>query len=130
MSNLGHFSDELEPSDETGLVTAPDLLVGDDEDNVKGVVVNKKIDGKIIPFNPLLDDDDKLVYNYYLIHADFQFKASVKYPSIPVFVDQTATVYPLSGRAFLTGAEFLVARNQGCNFNIFSVFASLFLGKK
>lgn len=114
----------------TNIVTSSDLLVHDYEDNIKKVFVNRKINGKIIKFNPLLDDDAKLVYNFYIIHTDFQFKSCIKFPSIPVFVDQTTTVYPLAGRACLTGAEFLLARNQGCNFKVYSVICIPFSRKE
>jgi len=45
----------------------------------------------------------------------------VQYPSIPYYIDKT-TVYPLSGSSFLTGPEYILARNQGWYFKIKSAF--------
>jgi hypothetical protein len=64
-----------------------------------------------------------VLYSYMIIHADFEFPESTKYPSIPCFVDENCTVFPLKGRAVLTGSEYLLAKAQGCNF----VFRDLFL---
>ena len=59
---------------------------------------------------------------YLIVNCDFEFPDTVKYPSIPCFVDNTTTVYPLRGSAYLTGPEFLLAKRQGCVFKIRSVF--------
>jgi len=56
------------------------------------------------------------------INCDFSFPETVKYPSIPCYVDNTTTVYPISGNAFLTGPEFLLARKQGAEFTIKNAF--------
>lgn len=62
--------------------------------------------------------DDKLIYNYFLIEAKFLFPEETKFPSIPCFVDQTTTVYPMTGDCFLTGPEFVLAKNQGCKLTL------------
>jgi hypothetical protein len=47
----------------------------------------------------------------------------VKYPSIPCYIDKNATVYPLKGdNAFLTGPEYLLAKQQACTFEFLSAF--------
>ena len=56
--------------------------------------------------------------SYIAVEAYFTFPESVKYPSIPCYVDKTTTVYPIKGRAFLTGFELLLAMQQGCTFNV------------
>jgi len=60
--------------------------------------------------------DADLIYSYLIIHTKFNFPPETKYPSIPCFVDENCTIFPLRGVAHLTGAEFLLARNQGCEF--------------
>lgn len=64
----------------------------------------------------------ELLQGYYIINCSFKFPDSVKYPSIPCYIDKTTTVYPLSGKAMLTGPEFLLARNQNCEIKIKSTF--------
>ena len=63
-----------------------------------------------------------LIFSYIIIKATFEFKDSVKYPSIPCYVDETTTVYPLKGECILTGAEYILAKNQGCNLNIIEIY--------
>lgn len=62
--------------------------------------------------------DQDLIYNYFIIEAGFSFPEHTKFPSIPCFVDDTTTVYPLTGDSFLTGPEYVAAKNQGCTFKI------------
>lgn len=59
---------------------------------------------------------------FLIINTKFVFPSNVKYPSIPCYIDKTTTVYPLSGDAFLTGAEYLLALRQGCLFDIKMAF--------
>lgn len=59
---------------------------------------------------------------YLIVNCDFEFPTNVKYPSIPCYIDKTTTVYPLSGTSYLTGPEYLLAKNQGCKFKIKSAF--------
>lgn len=37
-------------------------------------------------------------------------------------MDETTSVYPLSGKAILTGPEYILARNQGCKMNIKEIY--------
>lgn len=37
-------------------------------------------------------------------------------------MDETTTVYPLCGNAVLTGPEYILARNQSCEFNIKEIY--------
>ena len=64
---------------------------------------------------------EELVFSYIIIHTDFEFPNSIKYPSIPCFVDENCTIFPLSGSCVLTGAEYLLAKSQGCKFDIHDI---------
>lgn len=66
---------------------------------------------------------ESLVLSYTVIKTSFEFPKNTKYPSIPCFVDEVTTVYPLKGEAILTGAEYLLAKEQGCKFKIFDIFS-------
>jgi hypothetical protein len=63
-----------------------------------------------------------LMEGYYIINGTFEFPEDVKYPSIPCYIDETTTVYPLRGSGLLTGPEYVLAINQGCEIKIISVF--------
>jgi hypothetical protein len=62
------------------------------------------------------------LYSYLIIHADFEFPIETKYPSIPCYVDENCTVYPLKGNCVVTGAEYLLALSQECNFKILDIY--------
>ena len=66
--------------------------------------------------------DIQLLTGFLSVNCIFEFPKSTKYPSIPCYVDKTTTVYPLTGEAFLTGPEFLLARNQDADIQIKSAF--------
>jgi hypothetical protein len=66
--------------------------------------------------------DSEILYSYIIIKGDLSFNSLKKYPSIPCFVDETTTVYPLEGECIFTGIEYILARNQGCNINIKEIF--------
>ena len=70
----------------------------------------------------------ELLFSYTIVKCSFEFPSTVKYPSIPVYVNETSTVYPLKGEAYLTGAEFILARNQGCEIQIFEIYHIPFSG--
>lgn len=56
---------------------------------------------------------EELLFSYTIIKGTFKFPKTVKYPSIPCHLNETTTVYPLEGSCILTGAEYLLAKNQG-----------------
>jgi hypothetical protein len=64
---------------------------------------------------------DEILYSYLIIHAEFEFPVGVKYPSIPCFVDENCTVYPLKGKCVITGAEYLLALSQKCVFKLYDI---------
>lgn len=56
------------------------------------------------------------------MECDFEFKPNIKYPSIPCYIDETTTVYPVKGKGIITGSEYILARNQGCKFNMHYIY--------
>lgn len=77
----------------------------------------------------LLDPEDlkswtneQLLNGYLIINGSFSFPSNTKYPSIPCYIDNSTTVYPLTGKCLLTGPEYLLAKNQKCSIEIKSVF--------
>lgn len=73
--------------------------------------------------------DDILLNSFTIIKCTFRFPDDVKYPSIPVYVDETTTIYPKNGTGVLTGAEYILARNQECELNIQKIYHIPFLTK-
>jgi hypothetical protein len=69
----------------------------------------------------LLSREEQL-YSYLIIQADFEFPVFTKYPSIPCYVDENCTVYPLQGSCIITGAEYILATSQGCEIKIQDAF--------
>lgn len=69
---------------------------------------------------------DEILYSYLIIRADFEFPPTTKFPSIPCYVDETCTVYPLTGSCVITGAEYLLAQNQGCVFTFEDIYLTPF----
>lgn len=66
--------------------------------------------------------DEQLINSYTVIKCSFKFDLTVKYPSIPCYIDETSTVYPYSGEAILTGPEYILARNQGCEIQVSEIY--------
>lgn len=60
-------------------------------------------------------DDEKLILNYISLDVEFKFPKDIKYPSIPTRVDDNIDIYPLEGRSTITGSEYLVAKEMGCD---------------
>lgn len=71
---------------------------------------------------------ESLVYSYTIARVEFVFPESVKFPSIPCYIDENTTVYPLAGEACLTGMEIYLAKDQGCSLNIKDVYHIPFKG--
>lgn len=55
-----------------------------------------------------------LLSSYTAVECMFTFPKGTAYPSIPVYVDDTTTVYPMTGKAYLTGFEIVAAVQQNC----------------
>lgn len=62
------------------------------------------------------------LYSYLIIHADFEFPIDTKYPSIPCYVDENCTIYPLKGNCVITGAEYILALSQKCSFKFLEIY--------
>lgn len=69
---------------------------------------------------------EELLFSYTIIKAEFEFPENTKYPSIPCFVDENCTVYPLKGNCVITGSEYILAKNQGCNFIFEDIYCTPF----
>jgi hypothetical protein len=65
---------------------------------------------------------NEILYSYIIMKVEFKFKSKTKYPSIPVHIDETTSVYPLEGEAILTGAEYLLAKSQKCDLKISDIY--------
>jgi hypothetical protein len=71
-------------------------------DYKRGVILNKEgLNSK---------NDKEILYSYTVVKCSFKFRESVKYPSLPCYLDETATVYPLEGEGVFTGIEYLLAK--------------------
>jgi hypothetical protein len=69
---------------------------------------------------------EEILYSYLIIRANFEFPTCTKYPSIPCYVDETCTVYPLTGSCVITGSEYLLAKQQGCVFSFDDIYLTPF----
>jgi hypothetical protein len=72
-------------------------------------------------------DKEEILYSYIVIKVNLSFPEYIKYPSIPFYIEDTTTIYPLNGEAILTGAEYLLAKNQECELQILDIFYIPFL---
>jgi len=59
-----------------------------------------------------------LINSYSAFKVKFEFPPHVKYPNLPVRLDFTSVVFPLTGESFCTGHEFLLAIKLGCKIRI------------
>lgn len=59
----------------------------------------------------------QLINSYLVLDVVFEFPSSTKYPSIPCYLNEDLTVYPLKGRSTITGIEYYLAKSQGCIFH-------------
>ncbi|KAG0632683.1 hypothetical protein HOY80DRAFT_779487 [Tuber brumale] len=48
---------------------------------------------------------------YSALRVKFNLPETIKYPSLPINLDKTITVYPLQGEGIVTGLEYLSAKN-------------------
>ena len=61
---------------------------------------------------------EKLLRSYTALKIKFMFPSSVKYPNLPVRLDFSSIIFPLSGETFCTGLEFLLAMRLNCEIDI------------
>ena len=62
------------------------------------------------------------INSYTILSVNFEFPENVKYPSIPCNLDETTTVYPLKGSAYITSLDYSVAIKQNAKIFIKEVF--------
>lgn len=65
---------------------------------------------------------NEILYSYIIMKVKFKFNSKVKYPTIPVHIDETTSVYPLEGEAILTGSEYILAKSQKCELKISDIY--------
>jgi len=61
---------------------------------------------------------EKLLRSYTALKIKFVFPSSIKYPNLPVRLDFSSIIFPLSGETFCTGLEFLLAMRLNCEIAI------------
>jgi hypothetical protein len=66
--------------------------------------------------------EEEVINSFIIMKGSFEFSMDVKYPSIPVSVDKDTTIFPLEGDCILTGAEYVLAINQGCKIKLDSIY--------
>jgi hypothetical protein len=63
-----------------------------------------------------------ILFSFIVINCSFEFPNNVKYLSIPVYMNENTTVYPLRGESVLIGSEYLLAKNQKCALEIQEIY--------
>ena len=67
---------------------------------------------KLVYLNKFTDlDEIDFTEGYSALRVKFNLPDSIKYPPIPVTLDETITIYPLKGESLITGLEFKAALN-------------------
>jgi len=74
--------------------------------------------------------ESKILNSYTALKIKFCFPPTVKYPNLPVRLDFSSIIFPLSGETFCTGSEFILAMQLNCQIQIIGGVHIPFLGKK
>jgi len=74
--------------------------------------------------------ESKILNSYTALKIKFSFPSTVKYPNLPVRLDFSSIIFPLSGETFCTGSEFILAMRLNCQIQIQGGVYIPFLGKK
>ena len=61
---------------------------------------------------------EKIIKSYTALKIKFVFPSCVSYPNLPVRLDFSSIIFPLSGETFCTGSEFLLAMRLNCEINV------------
>jgi len=61
---------------------------------------------------------EKIIKSYTALKIKFVFPSNVSYPNLPVRLDFSSIIFPLSGETFCTGSEFLLAMRLNCEISI------------
>jgi len=62
--------------------------------------------------------EERLLRSYTSLKIKFVFPSCVQYPNLPVRLDFSSIIFPLSGETFCTGLEFLLAMRLNCEITI------------
>jgi len=60
----------------------------------------------------------RLIRSYTALKIQFEFPPSVRFPNLPVRLDFSSIIFPLTGETFCTGHEFVLAMQLGCRIQI------------
>jgi len=61
---------------------------------------------------------NNLISSYTALKIQFEFPTSVRFPNLPVRLDFSSIIFPLTGETFCTGHEFVLAMKLGCKIEI------------
>jgi len=75
-------------------------------------------------------NETRILRSYTALKIKFEFPSTVKYPNLPVRLDFTSIIFPLTGETFCTGLEFLLAMRLNCKIKILGGVYIPFQGKK
>lgn len=73
---------------------------------------------RLLPGMELKLSLEQLISDYIVMEVEFKFPKNIKYPSIPCNVDQDVSAYTLKGRSVITGIEYYLAKQQGCEITL------------
>jgi len=74
--------------------------------------------------------ESKILKSFTALKIKFCFPPTVKYPNLPVRLDFSSIIFPLSGETFCTGSEFIQAMHLNCQIQIIGGVHIPFRGKK
>jgi len=66
----------------------------------------------------LLKSSRDLLKSYTVLKVKFQFPKTCLYPNLPVRLEKSSIIYPLTGEGICTGSEFLLAMDLNCSIEI------------
>jgi len=78
----------------------------------------------------MLKDSHELLNSYSAFFVSFEFPDSVKFPCIPVRLDDSSVIFPSTGMAYCTGMEVSLAIKLGCYIYIISGYIIPFVNIK
>jgi len=60
----------------------------------------------------------RILRSYTSLKIKFEFPSNVRFPNLPVRLDFSSIIFPLTGETFCTGHEFVLAMKLGCRIQI------------
>jgi len=66
----------------------------------------------------MMNYKDFLFQSYTALKVEFSFPETVQYPTLPVRLNESSIIYPLSGVSCCTGHEILLASRLNCEFKV------------